>query len=249
MLQNNKKRVIFISVAAVLAIICVILCLSLWNFSGNGGNRALNSVASDSIPGENNSDIKAELTPREIQGYYVDDSDGWYYNFVYSPQGEFDGSFSAGYDQNHTAAADNPQKHYTASGKWTLSHGEIKLYNDVEYQQSMWACGDYIVDSQNYFVGKFPKNKDKFQAVFTCRAGESGDSQILNFYSDGKLIMEIIRNDGSSDTDTSLELPPYQLVAGTYTLSDGKVITEIGGAAQEFYISDDGLAKWIYNKK
>lgn len=241
---NNIKRVIIISLVAVLVITGVILYLSI-----SGADNGDKVVLSDSIPGKNNSDIKKELTAEEIEGYYIDNSDGWYYDFIYAPDGKYDGSFSAGYDQNHTSVADNPQKHFTAAGKWTLDKGEIKLYNDTEYQQSMWACGNYIVDSQNFFEGKLPKDKDKFDAVFTCKAMESGDTQILNFYEDGKMIMEIIRNDGETDSSSSTSLPPYQLVAGTYTLDSGKLTTVINGASQEFYISDDGLAKWIYNKK
>lgn len=247
--NKSKKKVVLISIAAIFLITAVILYLSLSDYHGDGGKTSDANLTSDAIPGENNSNIKSEITAKEVHGYYVDDSDGWYYNFVYYPEGEFHGSFSAGYDQNHSAAADNPQKHFTASGKWSLKDGEIRLYNEEEYQQSMWACGDYIVDSQNFFVGEFPKGKDKFQAVFTCKAGESGDSQILNFYSDGKLIMEIIRNDGVADNGASSELPPYQLFAGTYTINDDKAITEINGVPQEFYISEDGLAKWIYNKR
>ncbi|MBO5743666.1 MAG: hypothetical protein J6R68_05225 [Clostridia bacterium] len=246
--NKSKKKVVAISIAAVLIITAVILYLSLSGYQTDSNNNDA-AVLSDSIPGENNSNIKPELKAKEVQGYYVDDSDGWYYNFVYMPEREYDGSFTAGYDQNHTAAADNPQKHFTAMGKWSLKDGEIKLYNDEGYQQSMWACGDYIVDSQNFFVGKIPEGKDKFQAVFTCKAEESGDSQILNFYSDGKLIMEIIRNDGKEDNTEATELPPYQLFAGIYKIENDKIITEINGAPQEFYISDDGLAKWIYNKK
>ena len=244
---NNKKRVILISVVAVLIITAVILYLSI---SGSDNvNLNEKDVFSDSIPGENNSDIKKELTAKEIEGYFIDNSDGWYYEFKFSPEDKYDGTFSAGYDQSHSAVSDNPQKHFTATGKWSLTHGEIKLYNEEGYQQSMWACGDYIVDSQNFFVGKLPKDKETFDAVFTCKAGESGDTQILNFYSDGKMIMEIIRNDGQTDSASSTALPPYQLVAGTYTVADGKIISVINGVSQEFYISDDGLAKWIYNKR
>ncbi len=248
-MEDSKRKVILISVAAVFIITSVIIYLSM---SGCRSYKDKNDdivATSDSIPGGNDSNIKPELTASEVQGYYIDDSDGWYYNFVYSPIREFDGTFSAGYDQNHSATLDNPQKHFNAMGKWSLKDGEIKLYNDEGYQQSMWVCGDYIVDSQNYFVGEFPEGKEKFQAVFICKAGESGDSQVLNFYDDGKLIMEIIRNDGAADNNTSSELPPHQLFAGTYKIENEKLITEINGAPQEFYISDDGLAKWIYNKR
>lgn len=245
--QNSQKRVISITVVAVILITGIILYLSLSH--SNDNTPADVTVDSTAVPGENNKEVKSGISAKEMQGYYIDDSDGWYYDFVYAPDDAYDGTFSAGFDQTHKAAIDNPKKHYTASGKWTLENGEIKLYNDVEYQQSMWVCGDYIVDTQNYFVGDIPKGIERFNSVFTCKAGESGDTQVFNFYSDGKLIMEVIRNDGNSDSSATDELPPYQLFAGEYQVKDDKIDAKIGEVTQTFYILDDGIAKWIYHKK
>jgi hypothetical protein len=68
------------------------------------------------------------------------------------------------------------------------------------------------------------------------------------------MIMEIIRNDGTMDSaaDSGAQsdpLPAYQMVAGTYEKKGDKVIVTIGDSAQEFYVVNDGLAKWIYVKK
>jgi len=246
---NSKKGVITISVIAFFVITSVILYLSLSDYGNKAPADTTPSISSDALPGENNKEIKPEMTASEVQGYYIDDSDGWYYNFLYAPDDKYDGTFQAGYDQTHKLYADNPQKHFTANGFWKLESGEIKLYNELEYQQSMWVCGDYIVDSQNYFVGDVPKDNKPFQSVFVCKALESGDTQIFNFYSDGKLIMEIIRNDGNIDSASDNTLPPHQLVAGTYEKTDDKIITSIGTVSQEFYLLDDGIAKWIYHKR
>lgn len=250
--EISKKNVIYISIISGLIIAGVIISLSLWGGGEQGDEPYQNEamVNSDAVPGEYNGEVKYEITPEEAAGYYIENSDGWFYNFIYAPEGEFHGSFNSGFDASHEAVADNPNKDFTASGKWRLDHGEIKLYNDTEYQQSMWICGDYIVDSQNYFVGKVPESTDGFQSSFICKAAESGDTQVMNFYSDGKLIMEIVRNDGTADSSAhNPELPSYQLIAGTYKIDGDVIISDINGVSQSFYIMDDGIAKWVYDKK
>lgn len=254
---NSKKGVIAISVVAVLVITSVILYLSLSDFGSEKVSDVQPVVASDASPGENNSEVKPEMTPEEVQGIYKEAHDGWFYSLVYSPNGEYDGTYSAGYDPSHVAVPNNPEKDYTEQGTWKLHNGEVKLYSEAIYRKSLWACGDYIVDSQNYFVGHVPDDKENFQSAFMCKPAGSGDTQIFNFYSDGKMIMEIIRNDGEADsaadssagTDDEPELPPYQAVVGNYTIAQDKIIIKfIDESEKVFYIVDDGIAGWVYNK-
>lgn len=254
----KKRSVIIVSVIAVLAITALILVLSLTGGKNESKSSSTNSAdeflaSSDAIAGENNSEIDTALTAAEAAGYYLDESDGWYYKFDYFPSGSYDGSFSAGFDESHAAAEQNPQKGFTAGGSWKLENGEIKLYSEDIYRSSMWVCGDYIVDSLNYFVGEIDPDSDTQQSVFVSKAGESGDTQVFNLYSDGKLIMEIIRNDGSADSaavsQAEGELPAYQMLAGTYQKSGDKIVITVGGSAQEYYIVNDGFAKWKYMKK
>lgn len=258
---------------AVLIITALILVLAFnapdkqENKAGSAPDAAKEFLASsDAVAGENNSEIAKELTPAEVCGYYIDDSDGWYYSFELAPTDKYDGTFSAGFDANHASAIENPQKNFSATGTWKLSHGEIKLYSNDTYQSSMWACGDYIVDSQNYFVGDIDPEKNKQQTVLVSKPGNSGDTQIFNLYNDGKMIMEIKRNDGKDDlvtdsaadsaldsaADSALQpepLPSYELFAGTYEKKGDKMAITVGGATQEYYVVNDGLAKWIYLKK
>ncbi|MBR2404719.1 MAG: hypothetical protein IKA95_03580 [Clostridia bacterium] len=248
----KKNSVITVSVFAVLIITGLILVLS---FTGNDAKEAVNPAdeflsSSDAVAGENNSEINTDLTPAEVAGYYIDNSDGWYYSFTHAPSGEYDGSFSAGFDASHALTDQNPQSAFTAGGNWKLEKGEIELYSEGVYRSSMWVCGDYIVDSLNYFVGHIDPDDGKIQSVFVSKAGESGDTQVFNLYSDGKLIMEIIRNDGTADSAAqSSELPPYQMLAGTYAINGDKIAITIGTAVQEYYVVNDGFAKWKYVKK
>ena len=277
----KKKTIIFISIAAGTLILALILVLSFSEPEKKTESGVIEDLAEqylesqDAVAGENNSEIVKELTAAEVSGYYIDESDGWYYDFVASPNGKYDGTFTAGFDADHASAQENPQKNFTAGGDWKLEHGEIKLYSNDTYQSSMWACADYIVDSQNYFVGDIDPDADTWQTVFVCKPGNSGDTQIFNFYSDGKMIMEIKRNDGKDDpgadssadsaagalpqtngnvngassADLVTELPSYELFAGTYQKNGGKIAVTVGGSTQEYHIVNDGLAKWIYKKQ
>ena len=83
-------------------------------------------------------------------------------------------------------------------------------------------------------------------SAFICKAGESGDTQILSFYPDGKFILEIRKNDGTTDNPDSQTTG--HLDAGTYEKTEDKIIATINGSSQEYYIVEDGLAKWIYHK-
>jgi len=89
------------------------------------------------------------------------------------------------------------------------------------------------------------------QTVLVSKAGESGDTQVFNLYSDGKVIMEIIRDDGSMDLAKTEEtkLPKHQMFAGTYNISKDKISIMLGDTAQEYHIVNDGIAKWKYIKK
>ena len=258
----KKSTIIAISIVAGLFITGLILLLSFSKPDSSkkmpedyGAESAGEFIASsDAVAGENNSEIKKQLTPEEVAGYYIYESDGWYYKFEAGNAEGYDGNFSAGFDSAHSSAEQNPQNHITMNGVWKLENGEIKLFSEGVYRSSMWACDGYIVDSLNYFVGKIDFEEDRFQSVFASKAGESGDSQIFNFYNDGKMIMEIIRNDGTMDSaaDSGAQsdpLPAYQMVAGTYEKKGDKVVVTIGDSAQEFYVVNDGLAKWIYVKK
>ncbi len=253
---NNGKRVITISVIAILVITGVILFLSLSDFQDEPGNvkkTSNNAATSDSLPGENNKEVKTMLKPQDIEGTYAENTDGWTYSLTYAPSKEYDGIFTGGFDHSHDAVADNHEKYYTEQGTWKLENGEVKLYIDSVYSKSLWACGDYMVDSRNYFVGDVPQNKDEFQAAFTCKARESGDTQILNFYSDGKMIMEIIKDDGLADSSAQAQedaqVPSYQVAVGTYTIEDNLIYTQMIGSSEKIlYIVDDGIANWVYNK-
>lgn len=255
-MENSSKRAITISVIAIFVITGVILFLSLSDFCNDGDKAKTTPVktdVSDSVPGENNKEVKTELTPEDIEGTYIESTDGWTYVLTCASAEEYDGVFEGRFDQSHETVALNHEKDYTEYGTWKLENGEVKLYVDSEHIKSLWACGDYMVDSRNYFVGNVPGDKDEFQSAFTCKAGESGDTQILNFYSDGKMIMEIIRNDGSSDsaaqTDESTDIPPYQVAVGTYTIEDNLIVTKMIGSSEKIlYIVDDGIANWVYNK-
>lgn len=248
--ENSKKGVIIISVIGGLVITGVILFLSFSGFQGdNIENNPAAAYTSDLAPGQNNKEVKTQIKPENVAGTYTEKNDGWTYTIVYEPNGEYDGTFSGGFDHNNETVAKNHEKYYTEQGTWKLENGEVKLYTDSVHTKSLWTCGDYMVDSRNYFVGTVPKDRDNFQAAFTCKAGESGDTQILNFYSDGKMIMEIIRNDGTVDSGAESELPPYQVAVGTYRIEGDNIITEmIGSTEKVLYIVDDGIANWVYHK-
>ncbi len=252
----KKNSVIIVSIAAGFMIVALILVLS---FAGNDQKAKVAQspadeflASSDAVAGENNSEIDTALKASEVAGYYIDESDGWYYSLTHAPSAEYDGSFSAGFDASHALTGQNPQSGFTAGGNWKLEKGEIKLYSEGVYRSSMWVCGDYIVDSLNYFVGEIDPEAKTVQSVFVSKAGESGDTQVLNLYSDGKLIMEIIRNDGTADSaaqSSDSELPPYQMLAGTYAINGDKIAITVGGSVQEYYVVNDGFAKWKYMKK
>ena len=102
----------------------------------------------------------------------------------------------------------------------------------------MWYCNTHIVDSLNYFAGEISPDKPLQQTVLVSKAKESGDSQVFNLYSDGKLIMEIIRDDGKNDASNSdTSLPRYQMVAGTYEIKDGEILVTVGQSTQKYYFN------------
>lgn len=249
-MKNNS--VIALSIVAVIFVTGLILGLSFLAKPEDKQTQVEELLASsDAKAGENNKEIKTATTPSETAGYYIDDSDGWYYSFTHSPSNEYDGTFTAGFDSSHEASVQNPQKNFSAGGEWKIENGEIKLYSEGVYRSSMWICDGYIVDSLNYFVGNIMPDEEKQQTVLVSKAGESGDTQVFNLYSDGKLIMEIIRNDGKLDSahPSDAELPPYQMVAGSYKIADGKITITVGSQGQDYYIVDDGIAKWKYIKR
>jgi len=256
---NEKKGVITISIIAAFIFTGVILFLSLSGFFGKDDNKKSVSrsgtmnVNSDALPGENNKEIKAEISPEEIHGKYYEEHDGWYYEFKYDPTEGFHGTYVGAYDINNELVANNPAKDYSEQGLWILENGEIKLFINNQYVKSLWSCGEYIIDSRNYFVGTVPENKDEFQSSFICKAAESGDTQILNFYSDGKMIMEIIRDDGtadvSADSASQPDMEKYSAFVGNYKVEDNKVIIRfIDTSEKVFYVVDDGIAGWVYRK-
>jgi len=254
---NDKKGVIIISVIAFFVVTSVILYLSLSDYGDVGKHSTAENVIIDSAasPGANNKEVKLEQKPEDLHGKYEEANDGWFYDFLHSPSDGSHGTFTAGYNQNHEAVASNPEKDYTQQGTWSLENGEIKLYSDTGYIKSLWSCGDYVVDTQNYFVGSVPEDKENFQAAFICKAGYSGDTQVLNFYSDGKMIMEIIRDDGevdssaSSDASAENKLPPYQAIAGKYSIDGNVIVITFPDESEKiFYIVDDGIAGWVYNR-
>jgi len=155
----KKNSVIIFSVFAAVFITALILVLSLLSKPEPVSTKGETAgeefpVSSDAIAGQNNSEIDKAISPSDAQGYYIDDSDGWYYELSYNPSDDYDGTFSAGFDASHKASAENPQKDFTAGGEWKLTDGEIKLFSEGVYRSSMWLCEGYIVDSLNYFVGK-----------------------------------------------------------------------------------------------
>lgn len=248
----KNKSVIALSIVAVIFITGLILGLSFMAKPENKSTQGEELLASsDAKAGQNNKEIKTATTPSETAGYYIDDSDGWYYSFTHSPSNGYDGTFKAGFDASHEASEQNPQKNFSAGGEWKIENGEIKLYSEGVYRSSMWICEGYIVDSLNYFVGGIEPDEKLQQTVLVSKAGESGDTQVFNLYSDGKLIMEIIRNDGELDSAATeqTELPPYQMHAGNYKIEDGKISITVGGTSQDYYIVDDGIAKWKYIKR
>ncbi len=251
----KKNSVIIFSVFAVLLVTGLILFLSFTSkpepVSTHGSTGEEFLASSDAVAGRNNSEIDKAMVASDAQGYYLDDSDGWYYDLVFDPVGDYDGTFSAGFDASHKASENNPQKDFTALGQWKLENGEIKLFSEGVYRSSMWLCEGYIVDSLNYFVGKIRHGEKLQQTVLVSKAGESGDTQVFNLYSDGKVIMEIIRNDGKLDFSGTEEdrLPKHQMIAGTYNITKDKVTIILGDSAQQYYVVNDGIAKWKYIKK
>lgn len=248
----KRNSVIIFSIFAFLFVTALIIFLSIGLAPETESTEGEDFFASsDAIAGQNNSEIAKSLTPADAQGYYLDDSDGWYYNFVFNPHSSYDGTFSAGFDASHKASVENPQKNFTAGGEWKLESGEIKLFSEGAYRSSMWLCDGYIVDSLNYFVGKILPGENLQQTVLVSKVRESGDSQVFNLYSDGKAIVEIIRNDGIRDAafPDMQNLPKHQMFAGTYSISEDKISIALGDSVQEYYIVNDGIAKWKYIKK
>jgi len=267
-MKSRTGLAIAISVVAVILFTGIIIYLACFSDGSKNLKSASENekakveqqleVSSDAQAGENNSEIKNEITPSEISGKYIDDSDGWYHEFVYAPGEVYDGTFTTGFDPNHASTSPDAQVDATFSGGWKLENGEIKLFSDLGYLYSLFTCGEYLVDAKNYFVGEVPKEGEPFMSAFMCKAAESGDTQILSFYPDGKFILQIIRNDGAMDkaqtsdisADPSQTQPlPDTMSAGTYTVRDSKIIATLNGVSQEYYIVEDGLAKWIYHKE
>ena len=173
--QNGKKGVVIISVVAILVFTAVILFLSLTDYFGKDDKskkisqtktasqeKSMPVIASDAVPvpGENNKEVKTEIMPEEIHGKYYEEHDGWYYEFSYNPTSEFHGTYVGAYDQSHEMVAQNPGKDYYEQGLWILENGRVNLYINNQYVKSLWSCGDYMIDSRNYFVGGVPENKD-----------------------------------------------------------------------------------------
>ena len=249
----NKKTVIVVSIFFVLFITALIIILSLAGpDTGTGAEQKKQAAmehleSEDAMPGENHTGIEKTIKPEEVSGYYVDKSDGWYYSFVYNPVQDYAGTFSGGFDTSYRDPATNVESDIKLTGEWALENGEIKLYSNGQYHDSLWACGDYIVDSKNYFVGDIDSKKEKQQSMFVCKAPESGDTQIVNLYSDGNAILEIIKDSGLADSSAH-SAKIKEMYAGTYEKRDDIILITMGNSTQKYYIVNDGFAKWIYNK-
>ncbi len=261
-MKSKTGLAISISVIAVILITGIIIYMACFSDGSKKMHSATEEkikaeqqleVSSDAQAGEKNSQIQSEITPDKISGKYIDDSDGWYHEFIYAPNETYDGTFTTGFDPNHASTAADAQIDATFSGGWKLENGEIKLYSDLGYLYSLFACGEYLVDAKNYFVGEVPGDDEPFMSAFICKAAESGDTQILSFYPDGKFIIQIIRNDGALDkaqlSDASTDSLPDTMSAGTYKINGDKIVATLNGIDQEYYIVEDGLAKWIYHKE
>lgn len=251
----NKKTVIIVSAISVLFITALILILSLSgpdagkkNESEHKSHTAMEHLSSsDATPGENHKGIEKEIEAQDVAGYYVDKSDGWYYSFIHSPDGEYAGTFSGGFDPAYTKPDQVIESDVKLTGEWSIQDGEIKLYSQGQYHDSLWACGDYIVDSKNYFVGDMDMEKELQQAMFVSKAPQSGDTQIINLYSDGNAILEIVKDSGEADLETQTE-EGVEMFAGTYEIKNGELLITMGNSTQKYYVVNDGFAKWIYNK-
>lgn len=248
----NKKAVIWVSVISVIFITILIIILSLTGPANDksGGHKtdaAMEHLAtSSSTPGENHKGIEKKISAETLSGYYIDKSDGWYYSFEYAPNGEYEGTFSGGFDPKYKSNDVTTQGDIKLTGEWKLENGEIKLFSGGQYQDSMWACDGYIVDSKNYFVGDIDIESDTQQAMFVSRAPKSGDTQIINLYSDKNAILEIVKNAGEADSSSGQ--PAKEMYAGTYEITGKILLITIGQSTQKYYIVNDGFAKWIYNK-
>ncbi|MBE7049189.1 MAG: hypothetical protein E7394_00275 [Ruminococcaceae bacterium] len=248
----NKKTVVTVSVISVAFITALILVLSLTGprVKKKGDHKTQTAMehlsSSDATPGENLETIEKELSPQTFAGYYVDKNDGWYYQFTYEPTGEYEGTFSGGFDPSYKNDSIDTGEDIKLTGEWKLENGEIKLYSGGSYQDSMWACDGYIVDSKNYFVGDIDLKSETQQSMFVSRAPQSGDTQIINLYSDNNAILEIVKDSGK--TDSGQGSPVKEMYAGTYEITDNILLITIGQSTQEYYIVNDGFAKWIYNK-
>ncbi|MBQ4527989.1 MAG: hypothetical protein II998_07950 [Clostridia bacterium] len=251
--QLPKSAVITISVISAMVVCALILCLSclLPGNKGTSDKKNMNNsdsaardylASSDAVAGENSGDVLTEITAEEVAGLYVDKRDGWSYKFDFAPDASYDGTFYAAFEDILTGSASGTGNSEMLVGNWKLADGEIKLFSSDEYQSSLWACGDYIVDSQVYFVGNINLDADMQQAVFVCKDAQNGEARVLNIYNDGKVIMELLSS-ASSDAHEN------QLVAGTYEKNDDIITITINGTSQDFYVVDGGLAKWIYTKK
>lgn len=248
----NKKTVVTVSVISVVFITALILVLSLTgpDVKKNDNHKTETAMehlsSSAAMPGENLETIEKEISPESFAGYYVDKNDGWYYQFTYAPTGEYAGTFAGGFDPAYVkdnTLADVNVKH---TGEWNLEKGEIKLYSQGEYQDSMWACDGYIVDSKNYFVGDIDTESTTQQAMFVSRAPKSGDTQIINLYADNNAILEIVKDSGEADSGHGQS--GKEMYAGTYEITGDILLITIGQSTQKYYIVNDGFAKWIYNK-
>lgn len=248
----NKKTVIWVSVFSVILVTVLIVLLSLTGPDNDkGSNHKTDAamehlVSSDATPGENHKGIEKKISAEEMAGYYIDKSDGWYYQFIYEPTGEYEGTFSGGFDPSYKNDSIDTGEDIKLTGEWKLENGEIKLYSGGTYQDSMWACDGYIVDSKNYFVGDIDLKSKTQQSMFVSRAPQSGDTQIINLYSDNNAILEIVKDSGK--TDSGQGSPVKEMYAGTYEITDNILLITIGQSTQEYYIVNDGFAKWIYNK-
>lgn len=128
---------------------------------------------------------------------------------------------------------------YKMSGYWDFADGLITLYDESgEKYYDLMVTKNGLVIADALFAGT-PKKGEAFETEFVYKSAEGDYTQTVRTYKDGYFIL-INETDGS-ETDT-------QMMAGTYSVSNGIMSLVINGSYDRFIVTDFGITPYLYNK-
>lgn len=88
-----------------------------------------------------------------------------------------------------------------------------------------------------FYKGAVPAGDGLFQSSFVCDKLPGGQTGVLNFYSDGKMIMETFSSDAMD-----AKIYEREILVGDYLLEDNAITVDFADKTQKtFYIVDGGV--------